>query len=57
MGELHKGIWEDIGTNERFEDAKSKYERKGGRHLTSEIKGCLISIQQITRNLKKEGLL
>ena len=33
MGELHKGIWEDIGTNERFEDAKSKYERKGGKAL------------------------
>ena len=33
MGELHKGVWEDIGTNERFEDAKSKYERKGGKAL------------------------
>ena len=33
MGELHKGIWEDIGTNERLEDAKSKYERKGGKAL------------------------
>jgi len=29
VGELHQGIWEDIGTNERLKDAKSKYERKG----------------------------
>ena len=28
MGELHQGIWEDIGTNESLEDAKSKYEKK-----------------------------
>ena len=33
MGELHKGIWEDIGTNERLEDAKSKYERRRGKTL------------------------
>ena len=33
MGELHEGIWEDIGTNERLEDAKSKYERKRGKAL------------------------
>ena len=33
MGELHQGIWEDIGTNKRLVDAKSKYERKGGKAL------------------------
>ena len=33
MGELYKGIWEDIGTNERFENAKSKHERKGEKAL------------------------
>ena len=33
MGELHEGIWEDIGTNERLQDAKIKYERKRGKAL------------------------
>ena len=33
IGELHKGIWEDIGTNQRLQDAKSKYERKRGKAL------------------------
>ncbi|MDA9689954.1 nucleotidyltransferase family protein [Betaproteobacteria bacterium] len=33
IGELHQGVWEDIGTTERFDDAKSKYERKGGKAL------------------------
>ena len=33
MGELYQGIWEDIGTNERFEDVKNKYEIKGGKAL------------------------
>ena len=33
MGELHQGIWEDIGTNERFENAKSKYGKKEGKAL------------------------
>ena len=32
-GELHHGIWEDIGTNERLENAKRKYARKGGKAL------------------------
>ena len=38
MGELHQGIWEDIGTNERLESAKRKHEKKGGRYLTNENK-------------------
>ena len=33
VGELHQGIWEDIGTNERLENAKRKLERKGGKAL------------------------
>ena len=33
MGELHQGIWEDIGTNERLESAKRKYEEKGRKIL------------------------
>ena len=33
LGELHQGIWEDIGTNERFENAKSKYGKKEGKAL------------------------
>ena len=33
MGELHQGIWEDIGTNKRLESAKRKHEKKGGKVL------------------------
>ena len=30
MGELHQGIWEDIGTNKRLESAKRNMKKKGG---------------------------
>ena len=31
MGELHQGIWEDIGTSARLKTTKRKHERKGGQ--------------------------
>ena len=33
MGELHQGIWEDIGTNERLKNTKRKHEKRGGKAL------------------------